>query len=198
MIGDHELYISASIGITVFVNDGTDLDGLIKQADFAMYRSKELRRDTYFFFDADLNKEAGARHVLETKLRHALERGEFRLHYQPKADLASGRVTGVEALLRWQPAGEALTGPDQFIPLLEETGLIGPVGAWAFRAASDQMMRWQKNGMRPIALAVNLSARQFRQQDLLGHIAQVLKETGFCASQLEIELTESMLIADTN
>ena len=197
MIGDHELYISASIGITVFVNDGTDLDGLIKQADLAMYRSKELGRDTYFFFDAELNKEAGARHVLETKLRHALERGEFRLHYQPKADLVTGRVTGVEALLRWQPAGETLIGPDQFIPLLEETGLIVPVGAWAFREACDQMMRWQQGGMRPIALAVNLSARQFRQQDLLGHIAHVLKETGFRASLLEIELTESMLIADT-
>jgi diguanylate cyclase (GGDEF)-like protein/PAS domain S-box-containing protein len=198
MIGDHELYISASIGITVFVNDGTDLDGLIKQADLAMYRSKELGRDTYFFFDADLNEEAGARHSLETKLRHALERGEFRLHYQPKADLATGRVTGVEALLRWQPSGEALVGPDQFIPLLEETGLIVAVGAWAFREACKQMMRWQSGGMRPITLAVNLSARQFRQQDLLGHIAEVLKETGFRASLLEIELTESMLIADTD
>ena len=141
MVGDHELYISASIGITLFVDDGTDLDGLIKQADLAMYRSKELGRDTFFFFDADLNQEAGARHALETKLRHALERREFRLHYQPKADLASGRVTGVQALLRWQPAGEALIGPDHFIPLLEETGLIVPVGAWAFREACDQMMR---------------------------------------------------------
>ena len=197
-IGDHELYISASVGITMFVNDGTDLDGLIKQADLAMYRSKELGRDTFFFFDADLNQEAGARHVLETKLRRALERDEFRLHYQPKADMATGRVTGVEALLRWQPAGEALVGPDQFIPLLEETGLIVPVGAWAFREACAQMMRWQHDGMRPITLAVNLSDRQFRQQDLLGHIAQVLKETGFCASRLEIELTESMLIADTH
>jgi diguanylate cyclase (GGDEF)-like protein len=198
MIGDHELYISASIGITVFVNDGTDLDGLIKQADLAMYRSKELGRDTYFFFDADLNEEAGERHRLETKLRHALERGEFRLHYQPKADLATGQVTGVEALLRWQPTGESLVGPDQFIPLLEETGLIVAVGAWAFREACAQLMRWQGSGMRPITLAVNLSARQFRQQDLLGHIANVLKETGFPASLLEIELTESMLIADTD
>jgi diguanylate cyclase (GGDEF)-like protein/PAS domain S-box-containing protein len=198
MVGDHELYISASIGITLFVNDGTDIDGLIKQADLAMYRSKELGRDTYFFFDAELNKEAGARHVLETKLRHALERGEFRLHYQPKADLASGRVIGVEALLRWQPAGEPLVGPDKFIPLLEETGLIVPVGAWAFREGCAQMMRWHHSGMRPITLAVNLSARQFRQQDLLGHIAQVLEQTGFPASRLEVELTESMLIADTD
>ena len=198
MIGDHELYISASIGVTLFVDDGTDLDGLIKQADLAMYRSKELGRDTYFFFDEALNKEAGARHQLENRLRHALEREEFRLHYQPKADLVTGRVTGVEALLRWQPAGEKLIGPDKFIPLLEETGLIVPIGAWAFREACGQMMRWQRSGMRPISLAVNLSARQFRQQDLVGHIAQVLAETGLRASQLEVELTESMLIADTD
>lgn len=178
--------------ITVFLNDGTDLDGLIKQADLAMYRSKELGRDTYFFFNAKLNDEAGARHRLETRLRHALERGEFRLHYQPKVDLATRRVTGVEALLRWQPAGAALVGPDQFIPLPEETGLIVPVGAWAIREACEQMMRWQRCGLRAIALAVNLSARQFRQHDLLGDIAQVLRETGFAASQLEIELTESM------
>lgn len=198
MIGDHELYVSASIGITVFTNDGTDPDGLIKQADLAMYRSKELGRDTYSFFDSGLNYQAIHRHELEVKLRHALERDEFLLHYQPKADLATGKVTGVEALIRWQPAGDTLIGPDHFIPLLEETGMIVAVGAWALRESCIQMMKWEHAGARPISLAVNLSARQFRQHDLVGHIAQVLEDTGFAASRLEIELTESMLIADTD
>jgi diguanylate cyclase (GGDEF)-like protein len=197
VVGEHELFISASIGITFFADDGTDLDGLIKQADLAMYRSKQLGRDTYYFFDEGIDKEAGNRHQLEALLRRALERKEFLLHYQPKADLATGRVTGVEALLRWQPAGQPMVGPDRFIPILEETGLIVTVGAWIFREACLQMMAWQREGMRPINLAINLSARQFRHQDLVGHIAQVLAETGFDPASLEIELTESMLIDDS-
>jgi diguanylate cyclase (GGDEF)-like protein len=197
VVGEHELFVSASIGITVYVDDQTDLDGLVKQADMAMYRSKELGRDTYFFFNEELNHEATERHQLEAQLRHALQRNEFRLHYQPKADLRSGAITGVEALLRWQPAGQPLVGPDRFIPLLEETGLIVPVGSWALREACAQMMRWQRDGMRPITLAVNLSARQFRQQDLIGDIEQALQATGFDPTLLEIELTESMLIGDS-
>ncbi|MEY8878324.1 MAG: EAL domain-containing protein, partial [Leptothrix sp. (in: b-proteobacteria)] len=197
LIDEHELFISASIGITTYVDDGTDLDGLIKQADLAMYRSKELGRDTCFVFDEELSRAAGSRHQLEVLLRHALERNEFLLHYQPKADLVTGRVTGVEALLRWQPAGQGVVAPNQFIPILEETGLIVAVGAWAFRQACAQMMQWQRQGLRPINLAVNLSARQFRHQDLVGQIAAVLAETGFDPTRLEIELTESMLIDDS-
>jgi diguanylate cyclase (GGDEF)-like protein len=197
MLDKHELFISASIGITIYADDGTDLDGLIKQADLAMYRSKELGRDTYFFFDEELSKDASSRHQIEVLLRHALERDEFLLHYQPKADLTTGRVTGVEALLRWQPAGQALMGPNQFIPILEETGLIVAVGAWAFRAACGQMMAWQRQGLPLINLAINLSARQFRHQDLVGQIAAVLAETGFDPGRLEVELTESMLIDDS-
>jgi diguanylate cyclase (GGDEF)-like protein len=198
MIAEHELYTSASIGIAIY--DGhkdTDMDGLIKQADIAMYRSKELGRDTYFFFDAELNKESSTRHQLEANLRHALERDEFVLHYQPKIDITTGLVTGVEALMRWQPTGQAMVGPDKFIPILEETGLIVAVGAWAFRSACSQMMDWQRQGMRPIRLAVNLSARQFRHQDLVGQIASVLADTGFAPGLLEVELTETMLIDDT-
>jgi diguanylate cyclase (GGDEF)-like protein len=197
MVGEHELFISASIGITVFNDDGTDLDGLIKQADMAMYRAKELGSDTYSFFDEALDQEAGHRHQLETRLRHALERNEFMLHYQPKADLRTGRVTGVEALLRWQAPGQAMVGPDRFIPILEETGLIVAVGAWVLREACAQMMVWQRQGLRPIGLAVNLSARQFRHQDLVGQIDGVLAETGFDPGRLEVELTESMLIDDS-
>ena len=197
IVGEHELFISGSLGITVYAGDGIDLDGLVKQADMAMYRAKDLGRDTYCFFDEELHREANERHRLEALLRHALDRGEFRLHYQPKADLASGRVNGVEALLRWQPAGQETIGPQRFIPILEETGLIVAVGAWVFREACGQMMRWRQQGMRPLTLAVNLSARQFRHQGLVADIALVLAETGFDPSLLEVELTESMLIEDS-
>ncbi|MBK6850932.1 MAG: EAL domain-containing protein [Burkholderiales bacterium] len=198
MIEEHELFTSASIGIALYDgHEDTDMDGLIKQADIAMYRSKELGRDTYFFFDAELDKASSVRHQLESSLRHALERDEFVLHYQPKVDIITGLVTGVEALMRWQPTGQAMVGPDKFIPILEETGLIVGVGAWAFRHACAQMMDWQRRGMRPLRLAVNLSARQFRHQDLVGQIAGVLADTGFAPGLLEIELTETMLIDDT-
>ena len=202
-IGEHELFTSASLGLTVYAgadagtDDGTDLDALVKQADMAMYRAKELGRDTFFIYDADLNTEAVQRHGFEAQLRHALDRNEFVLHYQPKADLASGRVTGVEALVRWQPAGEAMVGPDRFIPVLEETGLIVDVGAWVLREACAQMVRWQRAGMRPLSLAVNVSARQFRQPDLVGDVAEILAQTGFDPERLEVELTESMLIDDS-
>ena len=196
-IGEHELFISASIGITVYSGDDTDLDGLIKQADIAMYRSKELGRDTYFYFNESLNQEVVERHKMETLLRHALQRGEFLLHYQPKAELESGRITGVEALMRWRPTGQNPVGPDRFIPILEETGLIVPIGAWAFREACTQMVAWRKAGLPAINLAVNLSAREFRQPDLIGRITQVLVDTGFDPHCLEIELTESILIDDS-
>jgi len=196
-VGEHELFISASIGITICAADDADMDGLIKQADLAMYRAKELGRDTYCFFDEKMNEAAGERHQLEVQLRRALERNEFRLHYQPKADLRTGRITGVEALLRWQPTGLPLVAPDRFISILEETGLIVPVGAWVLREACGQMKAWEDLGLRPIHLAVNLSARQFRHQELAEQISSVLAETGFDARRLEIELTESMLIDDS-
>ncbi len=196
-IGEHELYISTSIGITLYPRDDNDLDGLIKQADLAMYRSKELGRDTFHFFNQELNAAAIERHHLEGLLRHALERNEYLLHYQPTVCLVDGRVTGVEALLRWHRPGQAVVNPDRFVPILEETGLIVPVGLWVLRTACEQMMRWQRQGMRPINLAVNLSARQFRQGDLIEQIAQVLLSTGFAPARLELELTESMLVDDS-
>jgi EAL domain-containing protein (putative c-di-GMP-specific phosphodiesterase class I) len=177
----------------------TDPEGLIKQADMAMYRAKDSGRDTYAFFDADMHREASRRHQLEGRMRHALERGEFRLHYQPKARLSDGRITGVEALLRWQPEGEALVPPNEFIPVLEETGLIVPVGAWALREACAQMVQWEQARAMdpPLSLAVNLSARQFRHQGLVEQVAAALAETGFDPRRLELELTESMLIEDS-
>lgn len=196
-VGEHELFISASIGITVSTSPGVDIDGLIKQADLAMYRSKELGRDTWCFFDEPMNRAAAERHHLEMRLRHALERGEFHLLYQPKADLRSGEVTGVEALLRWTPEGQATVAPDRFISVLEETGLIVPVGDWVLRQACTQMMAWQRAGLPRLRLAVNVSARQFRHHDLAGQVGRVLHDTGLDAAQLEIELTESILIDDS-
>ncbi|MGE0311719.1 MAG: putative bifunctional diguanylate cyclase/phosphodiesterase [Lautropia sp.] len=194
IVGKHELYISASIGIARYPQKHCDLDGLLKQADIAMYHSKALGRNTYRFYNQALDTAASERLELETRLRHALERDEFSLQYQPKADLATGVVSGVEALLRWTPADRAPVGPDRFIPILEDTGLIVPVGAWVLREACEQMMRWRRDGLAPINLAVNLSARQFRQQDLIETIATSLADTGFEAERLEIELTESMLV----
>jgi diguanylate cyclase (GGDEF)-like protein len=196
MVGEDELYITTSIGITLYPDDSTDLDGLIKKADMAMYRAKDLGRNTYYFYNDALNVEAAERHALEGSLRHALERDEFALHYQPKADLATGRITGVEALLRWQPLGHAPVGPDKFVPILEDTGLIVPVGTWVIRQACEQMMAWRRAGIPPFKLAVNLSARQFRQQDLTSDVATILEETGFEPEHLEVELTESMLMDD--
>ena len=200
MIDEHELFVSASIGITVYAPHGaTDPESLIKQADMAMYRAKDAGRDTYAFFDEQMHREANRRHQLEGRMHHALERGEFRLHYQPKARLSDGRITGVEALLRWQPEGEPLVAPNEFIPVLEETGLIVPVGAWALREACAQMVLWRglEGDGPPLSLAVNLSARQFRHQGLVEQVASILAETGFDARRLELELTESMLIEDS-
>ncbi len=196
-VGKHELFITASIGITMNRDSNVDLDGLIKQADLAMYRSKELGRDTYCFFEESMNLAATQRHELEVRLRQAVENGDFQLHYQPKAHMHTGEIVGVEALLRWQPPGEALVAPDRFIGILEETGLIVPVGSWVLREACGQMMKWQGEGMRPLQVAVNVSARQFRHPGLVQQIAEVLRETGFDPKMLEIELTESMLIDDS-
>ncbi len=197
VIGEHELFISASIGITMYPDGETDLDGLIRQADMAMYRSKEIGRDTFSFYNAELDAIATERHLLETSLRQAFDQGHFRLVYQPKADLRTGRVTGVEALIRLHRPGQGPVSPDKFIPILEETGLIVPVGSWVIREACAQVVAWDAQGLPPVQLAVNLSARQFRQVDLIEQIGLILRETGLPAHRLEIELTESTLIEDS-
>jgi diguanylate cyclase len=193
----HQIFISASIGITIVPKYSDDLDVLIKQADLAMYRSKAMGRDTYTFFSTDLEEVVSEQHELQTSLRYALERNEFSLVYQPKADLQSGAVSGVEALLRWNRPGEEFVGPDKFIPILEETGLIVPVGIWVMREACKQLMRWRAKGFTGLTMAVNLSARQFRQHDLLDQIRQIILETGVPRGFLEIELTESTLVEDS-
>jgi diguanylate cyclase len=195
-VGSDQLYISTSIGISLYPADGGDLDGLVKQADMAMYRAKAQGRNTYCFFSSELLEAADERHALEAALRPALERQEFFVLYQPKARLADGAITGVEALLRWSPPGLPPVGPDRFIPILEEIGLIVPVGAWVLREACRRMVAWSAEGIAPPTVAVNLSARQFRQLDLVEQIQRVLAETGLPPHRLQIELTESTLVDD--
>jgi diguanylate cyclase (GGDEF)-like protein/PAS domain S-box-containing protein len=192
-----EIFASASLGITMYPHDATDLDGLIRHADLAMYRSKDLGRNAYHFFSDELNDEITERLSLEMSLRHALERNEFELQYQPKADLRSGSVTGMEALLRWRRPGDStLVAPDRFITVLEETGLIVAVGSWVLFSACRQLAEWDRQGMQPVKLAINLSARQFQQPDLPQVIARALREAGLAPSRLEVELTESLLMRD--
>ena len=197
-LGGHEIYASTSIGIAIYPFDDTNQENLIKDADTAMYRSKELGRNTFQFYTKDLNTQVSNRLTLETDLRRAIEREEFLLHYQPKVDLASGETIGVEALLRWHPPEKGMVSPGDFIPFMEETGLIIPVGEWVIRTACAQNMAWQKNGNKPLLMAVNLSARQFMQKNLAGSIVGILQETGMEARFLELELTESILMQHTD
>lgn len=193
-VGSQELVVTTSLGLTMYPADQCSLDELLKHADMAMYRAKELGRNVFQFYDDAMNADAARRLQLETSLRHALERGEFRLHYQPKADLRSGAVTGVEALLRWQSDPHTLVAPDAFIRVLEETGLILPVGRWVLFEAARQVVEWRQSGLGPLRLAVNLSPRQLRRSDFVETIGDLLAETSLPADALELELTESMLM----
>jgi diguanylate cyclase (GGDEF)-like protein len=193
----HELTTSASIGIALFPHDGDDADTLIKNADNALSRAKEQGRNHYQFYTDDMNAAAFERLMLESRLRKALEQGEFVLYYQPKVSLADGAVVGVEALLRWFHPDLGLVPPAEFIPLAEETGLIVPIGAWVLRTACAQVCRWHRMGHAPLELAVNLSARQFQERDLVAVIAAAVEESGIAPGLLELELTESVIIRDT-
>ncbi len=195
-LGAEEVVVSASIGISMYPTDDVDLDTLVRHTDMAMYRSKSLGRNTYSFFSDDMNAAVAARLSLEGALRRATERNEFLLHFQPKACLRTGTVTGVEALLRWQRPGLGLVPPDRFISVLEDTGMILPVGAWVIRAACAQLGEWDRMGLPPLRMAVNLSARQFRHQFLASMVEDTLRENYIEPGRLEIELTESLLMED--
>jgi diguanylate cyclase (GGDEF)-like protein/PAS domain S-box-containing protein len=193
-LSGQEVFITASIGISVYPNDGADAAALVKNADAAMYRAKDLGKNNYQFFKAEMNTRAFERLTLENSLRRALERNEFELHYQPQIDLDSGRVVGAEALIRWEHPDLGMVPPDRFIPIAEETGMILPIGEWVLRAACTQNKAWQDAGFPALHVAVNLSGRQFRQKNLVGMIQQMLDETGLKAEHLELEITESVIM----
>jgi diguanylate cyclase (GGDEF)-like protein len=191
-----EFQVTASIGISTYPHDGLDEQTLTKNADIAMYQAKSDGKNNYQFYSETLNAHSLERLTLESSLRHALERDELRLFYQAKRDIPSGRITGMEALLRWKHPDLGLVAPGQFIPLAEETGLMVPIGRWVLKTACLQSIAWQAQGLPPLRIAVNLTARQFGDEHLLGDVRAILKATGMDPRLLEIEITERLLIHD--
>ncbi len=195
-IGGHDLHIGVSIGISIYPDNGRDAETLIKRADTAMYYAKESGRNNFKFFEESMHVRAVERQSIEASLRHGLERQEFVLHYQPKVDLRSGTIVGVEALIRWQHPTLGLLRPAQFVPVAEDCGLIVPIGRWVLREACRQAQSWLAAGLPPITVAVNTSALEFRAKDFIESIRTTLKDTGLEPCYLELELTESILMQD--
>jgi len=191
---NHELTLTASIGISVYPDDGRDIGTLLQNADTAMYQAKAAGRNTYKFFTAEMNARVSERLSMENHLRKALARQELSLHYQPQFDTMTHRLVGFEALLRWQHPELGAVSPVRFIPIAEETGLIVPIGDWVLREACRQNKAWQDAGLPPVVVAVNLSAVQFRQHDLVPLVAEALAESGLAPRWLELEVTESALM----
>nr|WP_059419982.1 EAL domain-containing protein [Sulfuricella sp. T08] len=194
LLAGKEIFVSASIGITLYPTDEQTREALIQNAEVAMYRAKEQGESAYQFFTGDMNARAFERLAMENSLRKALDRNELLLYYQPQVDLETGKISGMEALLRWRHPELGMVSPAQFIPLAEETGLILPIGAWVLREACRQNKAWQDAGMARMRVSVNLSARQFQQQDIVEMTASALQESGLSADCLELELTESYIM----
>jgi len=195
-LAGQQLFVSASVGIATYPENGRDAETLLKNADTAMYGAKNGGRNNYQFYVAEMHESAAQRVQTETQLRLALERGEFLLHYQPKLDLATGAISGFEALLRWHHPQRGLVPPLEFIDILEDTGLILPVGEWVIGEACRQLKAWQAQGVGVAPVALNLSARQLQQADLAGAVERIVHGAGVDPALLEFELTESMLMAD--
>ena len=195
-VDGRDVFITASVGVALYPQDAKDPEALMKSAELAMYRAKESGRNGYQLYTVEMQTRVTERLALEGRLRRALERGEFSLHYQPQVDLRSKRIFGVEALIRWNQPDLGMVSPAKFIPLAEETGLIVPIGAWVVRTACRQCKAWQDAGLPPVTVAVNISARQFREKNLLQVVAQILTETGLNPRQLELEVTESVIMHD--
>jgi EAL domain-containing protein (putative c-di-GMP-specific phosphodiesterase class I) len=194
VIDGKELYVTCSAGVSLYPQDGRDVDTLLRNADAAMYRAKEHGRSNFQFYTSEMNERVSDRLALESALRRAIERREFLLHYQQKLDLRSGRIIGAEALVRWLHPEWGLVRPARFIPIAEETGLIVPLGEWVVHEAARQARAWLDAGLDPGVVSVNLSARQFRQEGLVRTVSRVLEETGLPPQRLEMELTESMVM----
>jgi diguanylate cyclase (GGDEF)-like protein len=196
VLGAEQAFVTASIGIAVFPGDGDSAEALLGAADAAMYQAKQSGRNAYRFFAPAITRRARARAQLAFELRRALERGEFGLAYQPKYDLGSGKRCGAEALLRWWHPDCGVVSPAEFIPVLEDTGLIVQVGEWVIRRACEDLKSWIAAGVEPLPIAVNLSARQFRQPDLHERIERIVASAGVDPRMIELEITESELMQD--
>src|ERR1700683_1985510 len=197
LIDEHELHITASIGIVTYPEDGTDVETLMKKADLAMYHAKQTQHDSYQFFKPEMNARAIERQSVEDTLHYALERQELVLHYQPKFNLETGEIIGAEALIRWRHPQRGLVPPAQFISIAEECGLIVPIGRWVLREACRQARAWQTAGLPPLCVAINVSAVELRTPGFVAGVRTVLKETGLEPRYLEIELTEKVLVEDS-
>ncbi|HTV49741.1 MAG TPA: EAL domain-containing protein [Steroidobacteraceae bacterium] len=192
-LGQHQLVVTASIGIAMYPRDSTAVDDLLVKADMAMYMAKDRGRNAYAFFGQSVAVRSLGRLAMETDMRQAFEMRQFRIHYQPKLALASGRITGVEALLRWTHAERGSIAPDRFIPVAEETGLIVPLGEWVIREVCEQLSNWAGMGFEHLRAAVNVSVQQFERRDFVDSVMQVLTEFGIRGERLELEITESLL-----
>jgi diguanylate cyclase (GGDEF)-like protein len=196
LLNQKDCHVTVSVGISIFPTDGSDSQSLLKAADVAMYRAKETGRNNYQYYVPSMNIHTLERLELESDLRRALERGEFLLHYQPKVEIASGLIIGVEALLRWKHPIRGLVPPLDFIPLAEETGLIVPIGEWVLATACARANHWQGRGLPKLSVAVNLSARQFSDSMLLAKLTRIIHASGLDPTQLELEITESVVMAN--
>ena len=193
-VGAKWVHIHASVGISVYPDDGDDAETLIQNADMAMYKAKESGRNTFKFFKKEMNARVVERQFLESNLRLAIANNEFVLHYQPKVHLTTGKVTGLEALIRWQHPDRGLISPAEFVPTAESSGLIGEIGKWVLCEACRQARAWQAAGLSPLPVAVNVSAIEFHHEGFLAAVRATLEATGLAARYLELELTERVLM----
>ena len=196
-ISDNELFISSSIGISIYPDNGDDIDALLKNADTAMYHAKDQGRNNFQFYTESMNAATLERFTLESKLRKAIESGELLLYYQPQVDIRSRTIFGVEALVRWNHPDKGLLSPGTFIPLAEDTGLIVPIGEWVLRTACAQNKAWHQAGFEQTQVTVNISSSQFRQKNFLETVTKALNDTGMDPLCLELELTESIFMETT-
>lgn len=195
-VGPHELTLGCSVGVALYPQDGRDFDALVQSADMAMYGAKRQGRNTYRFFTSQMQAQSMRALELENALRRALEREQLCLHYQPQVDANTGKILGVEALLRWQHPKLGAVSPAEFIPIAESSGLILPIGQWVMATAAQQLKAWRDKGLLHLTMSVNLSARQFHQPQLPDLVRQVLEQANIPAQVLELELTESAAMSE--